>query len=62
MTYIRAFQEELRDMLRDLDEEQQLKIIQVVSKKIVESYRNGQEQGKAPTKLGRRFFGKKNRD
>ena len=50
MGYIKELQAELGEMLGKLDEEEQKKIIQYVSKKVYESWQNGKEQGQAPKK------------
>ena len=69
MGYLNDTIEELRAMLASLEEDEQEEIVQFVSKKVLESYRNGQEQGQATKKLaglskglekaGKRYFGKR---
>jgi hypothetical protein len=53
MGYLQELQEELRGILGDLDEEKQKEIARFVGTKVLESYRNGQANSQAATRLAR---------
>ena len=53
MGYLQELQQELQKLLGDMDEEQQKEIARWVGHKVLESYRNGQEDGQAKARLAR---------
>jgi hypothetical protein len=53
MGYLQELQKELQKMLGDLDEAKQKEIAHFVGTKVLESYRNGQENGAAASRLAR---------
>ena len=71
MGYLHELHEELRAMLGDVDEAKQKEIAHWVGEKVLESYRNGQANGAATSRLanaekgleaaGKRLFQKRKR-
>ena len=51
MGYLQDLQQEVRQLLGDLAEERQKEIARWVANKVLESYRNGQTNGQAATRL-----------
>ncbi len=72
MNYLDELKDELRELLDGLDEEQQEIVIKWVTKKTLDSWRNGVKKGKAkaqdkgagnaPKKSGKRFVKKSEDD
>ena len=53
MGYLQELQQDLQKLLGDMDEEQQKEIARWVGSKVLESYRNGQQDGTAHSRLAR---------
>ena len=53
MGYLQDLQQEVRQLLGDLAEERQKEIARWVGNKVLESYRNGQANSEASTRLDR---------
>ena len=49
MSYLDELKNELRDMLENLDDEQQEIVIKWVTKKVYDSYKNGVKKGGKPS-------------
>jgi hypothetical protein len=53
MGYLQDLHQEVRQLLGDLAEERQQEIARWVANKVLESYRNGQTNGQAATRLAK---------